>query len=158
MRLFEVIDPDRTAKNVADFLSGKGRYKYRGYPKLLEDEQVFGMVSSSGGDITGVHGSRHNWVKEMRIEKAHCLEAISCVKDAINTCLPAQQTILKDRYINGAKRETVMQMVLIGGNDDYQDADIVARNRFAAALDKFVKARECEDLIPPLQVWSEEWE
>ena len=158
MRLFKVIDPDRTAKNVADFLSGKGRYKYRGYPKLLEDEQVFGMVSSSGGDITGVHGSRHNWVEEMRIEKAHCLEAISCVKDAINTCLPAQQTILKDRYINGAKRETVMQMVLIGGNDDYQDADIVARNRFAAALDKFVKARECEDLIPPLQVWSEEWE
>ena len=45
MRLFEVIDPDRTAKNVADFLSGKGRFKYRGYPKLLEDEQVFGKVS-----------------------------------------------------------------------------------------------------------------
>ena len=158
MRLFKVIDPDRTAQNVADFLSGKGRYKYRGYPKLLEDEQVFGKVSSSGGDITGVHGSRHNWVEEVMIDKAHCREAICCVKDAINTCLPAQQTILKERYINGVKRGIVMQMVLIGGNDDYQDADIVARNRFAAALDKFVKARGCEDLIPPLQVWLQVWE
>lgn len=158
MRLFEVIDPDRTAQNVADFLSGKGRYKYRGYPKLLEDEQVFGKVGSSGGDITGIHGSKRNRVEEVMIEKAHCREAISCVKDAINTCLPAQQTILKERYINGTKRGIVMQMVLIGGNDDYQDADVVARNRFAAALDKFVKARECEDLIPPIQVWIQEWE
>lgn len=158
MRLFEVIDPDRTAKNVADFLSGKGRYKYRGYPKLLEDEQVFGMVSSPVGDITGIHGSSSNRVEEVMIKKAHCREAICCVKDAINTCLPAQQTILKERYIKGAKRGIVMQMVLIGGNDEYQDADIVARTRFAAALDKFVKARGCEDLIPPLQVWGQKWE
>ena len=152
MRLFDVIDPDRTAQNVADFLSGKGRYKYRGYPKLLEDEQVFGMVSSPVGDITGVHGSSHNRAEEVMIDKAHC-RAICCVKDAINTCLPAQQTILNERYINGAKRGIVMQMVLIGGNDQYQEADITARTRFAAALDKLVETRGCDDLIPPLQVW-----
>lgn len=154
MRLFDVIDPDRTAKNVADFLSGKGRYKYRGYPKLLEDEQVFGMVSSPVGDITGVHGSSNNRAEEVMIDKAHCREAICCVKDAIKSCLPAQQTILNERYINGAKRETVMQMVLIGGNDQYQEADITARTRFAAALDKLVEIRGCEDLIPPVQVWK----
>ncbi|WP_432226924.1 hypothetical protein [Limosilactobacillus fermentum] len=154
MRLFEVIDPDRTAQNVADFLRGKGHYRYRGYPKLLEDEAVFGMVSSPVGDITGIHGSSGNRVEEAMIAKAHCRSAISCVTDAINSCLPAQQIILNERYIKGVKREVVMQMVLIGGNDQYQDADIVARTRFAAALDKLVEIRGCEDLIPPVQVWK----
>ena len=154
MRLFEVMDPDQTAQSVADFLRGKGRYRYRGYPKLLEDEAVFGMVSSPVGDITGIHGSSGNRVEEAMIAKAHCRLAISCVTDAIKSCLPVQQTILNERDINGAKRETVMQMVLIGGNDQYQEADITARTRFAAALDKFVAIRGCEDLIPPIQVWK----
>ena len=154
MRLFEVIDPDQTAQSVADFLRGKGHYRYGGYPKLLEDEAVFGMVRSPVGDITGIHGSNGNRFEETMIAKAHCRLAISCVIDAIKSCLPAQQTILNERYINGAKRETVMQMVLIGGNDQYQEADITARTRFAAALDKFVAIRGCEDLIPPIQVWK----
>lgn len=152
LELLPEYDDKRTAQNVADYLQGKGRFKHHSYPRLLETEQVLGMIHGSIGDMTGVHGSPSNHVEDAMIAKAHCRQAIKCVAEAIVSCDLAQQIILRERYINGTKRVVVMGMVNIGGNDQYQLADLAARNRFAAALDKLTVAAGVGDLIPQLQV------
>lgn len=152
LELLPEFDEKKTAQNVADFLQGKGAFRHHSYPRLLETEQVLGMIHGSIGDVTGVHGSPSNHVEEAMIAKAHCRLAIKCVEEAIDSCNFVQQIILEERYLNGTKRAVVMDMVNIGGNDQYQLADRAARNRFAAALDKLTVTAGVSDLIPRLQV------
>ena len=144
-------DEKKTAKNVADYFQGKGKFKRYSYPRLVETEQVLGMVHSVTGDVTGVHGSGGNHTEDALIAKAHCRQALKCVTRAIDSCDYVQQVILRERYVNGQKRATVMALAGIGGNDQYQEADQAARNRFAAALDKLSVASGVSDLIPTLQ-------
>lgn len=151
LELLPEFDEKRTAQNVADFLQGKGAFRHHSYPRLLETEQVLGMISGSTGDVTGIHGSPSNHMEEAMIAKAHCRLAIKCVKQSIASCTLTQQIILKERYLNGTKRAVVIGMVNIGGNDQYQLADQAARNRFAAALDKLAVIEGVDDLIPQLQ-------